>query len=226
VKYILFDIDGTLISTGGAGVRALNYAFKDEFPIDNAFSGLSLAGKTDLQIIKLALQRYEIPFSDEILSRLIGNYLSHLRVEINNNGRHLKPGVMDLLEKLRLRDDIRLGLLTGNLEPGARIKLNVFGLNEYFPTGAFGSDSEDRNRLLPFAVQRYRRLYNEDIGYKECIIVGDTPRDIFCAKPYGARSIAIATGPYPKDALRMAEPDLLLDDMSDIEAFLDFIQRL
>lgn len=223
MRYVLFDIDGTLIDSGGAGVRSLNYSFRDEFKVEGAFAHINMAGKTDLQIIKEALSRLGIPESNGILPSIINRYLEHLRVEIQTSSRHMKPGVMALLDALSEEPNIRLGLLTGNLEQGARIKLEAFGLNRYFPIGAFGSDSEDRNRLLPIAVERLKGLNGYSIDYKQCIVVGDTPRDVFSAKPYGALSIAVATGPYPKTALKMAEPDLLLKDLTDIDSFIRFV---
>lgn len=219
---ILFDIDGTLIDSGGAGTRSLNLAFEKVFSIENAFNGISMAGKTDTQIMKEALVKHGIS-TDGNLSAAIDTYLRHLGEEINNNRKHAKPGVHEILEKLSLMRNVGLGLLTGNIEPGARIKLEPFSLNKYFPAGAFGSDDEDRNRLLPIAIKRFEGLYKRKMRADECIVIGDTPRDVHCAKIYGAKCIGVATGPYPIDALIEAGADHAVKDLSDHHALLQFL---
>ncbi len=219
---ILFDIDGTLIDSGGAGTRSLNLAFKNVFSIENAFHAISMAGKTDTQIIKEGLMKHGIS-TDGNLSAVIDSYLKHLQMEINNDRKHVKPGVNEILGKLSLTIDAALGLLTGNLEQGARIKLEPLKLNKYFPTGAFGSDDEDRNNLLPIAIKRFVELYQKNIEINECIIVGDTPRDVECAHIYGAICIGVATGPYSLDELIEAGADYVLEDLSDNHSLLQFL---
>jgi phosphoglycolate phosphatase len=222
MRLILFDIDGTLIDSGGAGTRSLNLAFEKVFSIENAFNGISMAGKTDTQIMKEALVKHGIS-TDGNLSAVIGTYLRHLREEINNNRKHAKPGVHEILEELSLMGNVGLGLLTGNLEPGARIKLEPFNLNKYFPAGAFGSDDEDRNRLLPIAIKRFEELYKRKMRADECMVIGDTPRDVHCAKIYGAKCIGVATGPYPLDALIEAGAEHVFKDLSDYHNFLQLL---
>lgn len=213
---MLFDIDGTLIDSGEAGSRALNLSFKELFSIVNAFYGISMAGKTDTEIMKEGMLKHGISV-DGNLNVAIYTYLKHLRREIDNERRHLKPGIYELLEKLSITKDIHLGLLTGNIEPGARIKLEPFDLNKYFPTGAFGSDDEDRNKLLPIALRRFEERCRRKIGVNECIIIGDTPRDVQCARIYGAICIGVATGPYSVDELREAGADYVVKDLSSYE---------
>ena len=213
---ILFDIDGTLIDSGEAGSRSLNLSFNKLFSIVNAFYGISMAGKTDTEIIKEGMLKHGITV-DGNLNLVIRTYLKYLQKEINNERRHIKPGIYELLEKLSLIKDIHLGLLTGNIEPGARIKLDPFGLNKYFPTGAFGSDDEDRNELLPIALRRFEDQCRRNIGIDECIIIGDTPRDVFCAKIYGAKCLGVATGPYSIDELKDAGADHAVKDLSSYE---------
>lgn len=220
---VLFDIDGTLIDSGGAGVRALNYCFKELFAITDAFNGISMAGKTDSQIMKEGLAKHGISMDGHI-ERIISAYLRHLNNEINNNNKNVKPGIYELLESLDAIAEVKLGLLTGNLEAGARIKLSPFDLNRYFPSGAFGSDNEDRNKLLPIAVKRYQRLYGIKIGFNQCIVIGDTPLDVYCAKPYGALTVGVATGPYPIDALRHAGADHVFEDLSDSSSILKLLK--
>jgi len=219
---ILFDIDGTLIDSGGAGVRSLDLALKELFSIDNAFYGISMAGKTDTQIIKERLTKHGI-LTNGTVDAVIKAYLNHLKREVNNDRKHLKPGIYEVLEALKDFLDLGLGLLTGNLEQGARIKLEPFKLNDYFLSGAFGSDDEDRNNLLPIAINRFEELFQRKIETDSCIIVGDTPRDVECAHIYGAMCIGVATGPYSCDALMEAGADYVVKDLSDQKTLLQFL---
>jgi phosphoglycolate phosphatase len=222
MRLILFDIDGTLIDSGGAGTRSLNLAFKKMFSIEDAFHGISMAGKTDTQIMKEGSMKHGIS-TDGNLGKVVDDYLRHLKEEINNDRKHIKPGVHEILKKLSFIKDAALGLLTGNLEPGARIKLEPFNLNQYFPSGAFGSDDEDRNNLLPIAIKKFEELVRKKIDIDECIIIGDTPRDVECAHIYGAICIGVATGPYSFDELIEAGADYVLKDLSDNHSLLHFL---
>ena len=213
-RFVLFDIDNTLIDAGGAGRRSVTGAFYEMFSIRDAFAGQRMAGKTDIQIIKEGLARHGLPIGDVILSSILSRYVKILQAEIPNAKGHINPGVVELLDALRETDGYRLGLLTGNIERGARIKLGAFGLNGHFPVGAFGDDSEDRNSLLPIAVEKLKTRAGIDVGYNECIVVGDTPLDIECAKPFGAISVAVATGPYSYESLLRAGADFVLRDLS------------
>lgn len=222
MRLILFDIDGTLIDSGGAGTRSLDLALKELFSIDNAFQGISMAGKTDTQIIKEGLLKHGISVNGNI-DAVITAYLKYLRKEINNDRKHVKPGIYNLLNTLSFMKDIVSGLLSGNLESGARIKLEPFKLNDYFPTGAFGSDDEDRNNLLPVAVKRFEELLRRTIEIDTCIVVGDTPRDVECAHIYGAMCIGVATGPYSFDALTKAGADYVVQDLLNQNTLLQFL---
>jgi len=222
MRLILFDIDGTLIDSGGAGVRSLDFALKDLFSIEDGFHGISMAGKTDTQIIKEGLMKYCI-LTNGTIDTVIETYLKYLKKEINNDRKHVKPGIYEVLEELKPLHDLGLGLLTGNLEQGARIKLEPFKLNEYFPSGAFGSDDEDRNNLLPIAVRRFEELFQRSIEIDSCVIVGDTPRDVECAHIYGALCIGVATGPYSFDDLVEAGADYVVHDLSDQNTLLHFL---
>jgi phosphoglycolate phosphatase-like HAD superfamily hydrolase len=222
MRLILFDIDGTLIDSGGAGVRALDCALKELFSIENGFHGISMAGKTDPSIMREGLIKHGLS-ADGNLEKVMAAYLKHLRQEIKNDRKQIKPGIYEALGKLRSKTDLGLGLLTGNIEQGARIKLEPFLLNAYFPSGAFGSDHEDRNMLLPVAVTRYQELFSYTIRIEECIIVGDTPRDVECAQIYGAACFAVATGPYSTDDLMDAGANYVVEDLSDPSPLLQFL---
>jgi phosphoglycolate phosphatase-like HAD superfamily hydrolase len=225
MNLILFDIDGTLIDSGGAGTKSLDIAFKELFSVENAFEDISMAGKTDIQIMKEGLAKYGLQPDNGTLPEVVRAYLKNLSIEINNDIKHIKSGVIEVLEAV-IKEDFCLGLLTGNIEQGARIKLEPFNLNRYFPSGAFGSDDEDRNKLLPIAVERFCAVSKKRIDFKDCIIVGDTPRDVYCAKPYGAFCIAVATGPYSVESLAIAGADIVMDSLSDTDTFLRAVRSM
>jgi phosphoglycolate phosphatase-like HAD superfamily hydrolase len=222
-KLILFDIDGTLISAGGAGSRSLDMAFHALFGIESAFKDITMAGKTDIQIIKEGLGLHGFSHRDGSVMKMTEMYLHFLRKEINNPLKGLKPGIKGILENLR-EMKMPLGLLTGNLEGGARIKLGSFGLNDYFPDGAFGSDHEDRDELLPIAIEKFSQR-GLSFSPKECIVVGDTPRDVRCAKIHGATCIAVATGPYSREELLKTDADIVFDSLAERASFLNFITK-
>jgi phosphoglycolate phosphatase len=217
VKLILFDIDGTLMDSGGAGTRSMNLAFEELFSVPQAFQGISMAGKTDIQIMKEGLMKHGLESENGNVASLCNAYIKRLRNEIRNPGRHLKPGIGESLDVLRDREGVFLGLLTGNIEAGARIKLDSFDLNPYFPMGAFGDDAEDRNKLLPIAVERFRRLYGGGIDYRDCVVIGDTPRDVECAKIHGAYAVVVATGPYSYETLRGSGADIALRAITEMD---------
>lgn len=217
MKLILFDIDGTLMDSGEAGTRSMNLAFEELFSVPHAFRGIKMAGKTDIQIMKEGLGKHGLDSENGEVDKLCEAYVKHLRGQIENPRKHLKPGIRECLSTLGSRDGVSLGLLTGNIEAGARIKLDVFSLNSYFPLGAFGNDNEDRNKLLPVAVERFSRLYEKEIDYKDCIVIGDTPRDVECAKIHEAYAIAVATGPYLYESLVQSGADIVLRTISEID---------
>jgi phosphoglycolate phosphatase-like HAD superfamily hydrolase len=142
---------------------------------------------------------------------------------MQNDWKQVKPGIYEILTELQTFSNLATGLLTGNLEKGARIKLDPFRLNEFFPSGAFGSDDEDRNNLLPIAVKRFEDLSQRGITISECILVGDTPRDVECAHVHGAICIGVATGPYSYDSLMEAGADHVVTDLTDTNAVLQFL---
>ncbi|MEE8328721.1 MAG: HAD family hydrolase [Thermodesulfovibrionia bacterium] len=222
-KLILFDIDGTLVHTGGAGTLSMNKAFFEHFGIQDAFKNILMAGKTDRQIMREGLIFHSLPYMDGNVELLVKGYLQNLRVEINNPRRKLQPGIIEVLNVLRGREAV-LGLLTGNLEQGAKIKLEAFNLNEYFLDGAFGSDHEDRDRLLPVALEKFSgRGLSFSPG--DCIVVGDTPLDVQCARIHGARCLAVATGPYTKEQLLNTDADIVFDTLEDIDRCMKFIME-
>ena len=156
---------------------------------------------------------------------LLNRYLVHLRAEVSTGRGHVKKGIRELLPALQNLEGIYLGLLTGNAETGARLKLEPFGLNRYFPVGAFGSDSEDRNLLLPIAVERLQEETSASVNYEHCVVIGDTPKDVECAHVHGASAVAVATGTYPLKELEKTAAELVTADLSDTEKIVDWIRR-
>jgi phosphoglycolate phosphatase-like HAD superfamily hydrolase len=226
-KLVLFDIDGTLVLTGGAGIRAMNRGLEEVLVQANGLEGIPLAGRTDWAILTEAVRRGDRPLDDRLLAILRDRYVAYLSIEIEGPGRDVKavmPGVNALLERLAAQQDAFVGLLTGNFEEGARIKLAHFDLWRYFPCGAFGGDSADRNALVPFALQRARARGLPSIAASDVLVVGDTPHDVACALAVGAVPVAVATGSYTVDQLRESGAEIAFQDLSDTAAFMELLK--
>jgi phosphoglycolate phosphatase len=210
------------VLTGGAGGRALASTFLELFDIQ-AFNSVSMAGRTDQWILTELALRHGIAIDGPTRQRLRDCYLTHLRREIHEPapGKGILPGVSRLLDTLIARDDVRLALLTGNLEAGARVKLEYFNLWHYFRVGAFGDDTSDRNALFDRAMTRVEAFEGMAPRAIDAVVVGDTPFDIQVAIAGGARSLAVATGGYDIEALRAAGADVVLPNLSDLPAVLD-----
>ena len=223
---VLFDIDGTLVLTGGAGIRAMTRAIEDVTGDRDALNGVSVAGRTDWFILTDALSRVSRALDDGLFAALRERYVAYLRDEVQLPGHGTKavmPGIRELLDRLAARDDVWLGLLTGNFVEGARIKLEYFDLWKYFRCGAFGDDAADRNALVPFAVDRARREGLPEIAADRVFVVGDTPHDIACADAVGAVPIGVATGGYTVEDLRRCGAKNVFADLTDADAFLRII---
>jgi phosphoglycolate phosphatase-like HAD superfamily hydrolase len=225
---ILFDIDGTLVLTGRAGLRAMNRACADVVGHDNAMDGVEFAGRTDWSILRDVMRHHDTPMDRPLLDRLNRRYVAHLAEEIQLPGKGVKdvmPGIRELLDALHRRPDVALGLLTGNFVDGARLKLEYFDLWKYFPCGAFGGDSADRNDLVPVAIRRAREAGVADVEPARVIVVGDTPNDVECARVVGATPVAVATGSYSVERLRESGADIVFKDLSDTAAFLKLLDN-
>jgi phosphoglycolate phosphatase-like HAD superfamily hydrolase len=225
-KLVLFDIDGTLVLTGGAGVRAMTRACDELVGSSNALHGVAVAGRTDWIILSDALERLGRDLDQDLFGALRDRYVEYLRQEIKVPGHGVKavmPGIEALLEELQARDGVYLGLLTGNFEAGARIKLEYFDLWRYFQCGAFGDDAADRNALVPFAVSRARECGVPDLAPHDILVVGDTPHDVACARAVGATPVAVATGMFTPEQLRDCGADIVFRDLSDTAAFTSLL---
>lgn len=225
-RLLLFDIDGTLVLTGGAGKRSMDRAFEEMFGVSEAFAEVSMAGRTDRWLVETALERHGMRATPERLAAFRARYLDLLDAAIGDAGsgrRGLMPGVTEVLAALRARDDMHLALLTGNYADGARIKLEHFGLWQHFAWGAFGDDYAEREALARAAVAEAAARGITLADPAHAVIIGDTPFDIACARAAGARVVAVATGHHGLDELRGCAPDLALEDLRDVDALMAFI---
>ena len=214
---LLFDIDGTLLTSGGCGERSLRLAVRDTFGVDDDLHDIEIAGRTDTGIARQLLRKHGRAETAEGIAEVLGNYLRHLPVLLPESQGRLLPGVEALLPLLQPRSDVVLGLLTGNLESGAEHKLTHYGVWKYFGFGAFADDHHERDRLGPFALSRARERGHE-IALSRTFVIGDTPHDISCARAIGAKAVAVATGVFRSEQLAPHTPDILLEDLGDIPA--------
>ncbi len=223
IRLLLFDIDGTLVLTGGAGGRAMAMAARDLFAMDDAVGTVPMAGRTDAWIVSQMAAAQGVTCDDETLERFRDVYLSYLAQEIHEPGprKGVLPGIRSVLEAVAPRRDAQLALLTGNFEAGARLKLEYFDLWHFFPAGAFGDRLHDRNALLDVALRRVRDAGGPAVQPSEVLVIGDTPLDVAVAVAGGARSLAVATGGHGVEELKASGADVVLPDFTDLRAALD-----
>jgi len=217
-KLLLFDVDGTLILTGGAGVRAMSLAFHELFGRENGLIGVEVAGRIDMAILRAALDKHGIDASDfsRIVERFREAYVRHLAHTLAEaEGGRVLPGVRELLTALHSRPDVRLSLATGNFRRGAELKLTHYRLWHFFDGGVFGEEVEERADLVALAK---RRLSAD--SQSAVYVFGDTVHDIEAARANNAIAVAVASGFTGEDALRAASPDFLFPDLSDWRAVL------
>jgi len=224
-RLFLFDIDGTLITSGGAGETALTRAMKTRFGVEEDFQGIVLAGATDALIARALLGKHGLEVSPENVTALLDSYLHHLGQCMPDHCGRILSGMAHLLEALKASEDAVLALLTGNLVRGAEIKLRHYGVWDYFEFGAFADDHHDRNELGRFASARAMEKHGESFPPDKIFVIGDTPKDIECGRAIGAKTVAIATGIFTRAQLEAHSPDFLFDDFSDTAAVLDVLLR-
>jgi phosphoglycolate phosphatase-like HAD superfamily hydrolase len=228
-RLVLFDIDGTLLSAGRAArdsvlaalARVYDWRADPDAPKHGKYD---FSGKTDPQIVReLVVEAVGPERCEADLEQALAFYLEELRRRLSPESVVPKPGVPELLRRLAADPRVTLALLTGNVEAGARLKLEPPGFNAYFPFGAFGSDSADRYELPPLAVERARRYSGRQFIGKSVVIIGDSVHDVACGRPLGVRTVAVATGPTPAERLAAERPDALLPDFSNLEAAMEAI---
>jgi phosphoglycolate phosphatase len=217
VRLVLFDIDGTLIRTGGAGVKAFERTFATVFDLPNATREVKFAGRTDLSIVRECFTRHQVPCTKENFETFFEAYpfwLDHLLRQLEGA---VCEGIRSFLEDLAaLNERPVIGLLTGNVRIGAELKLRHYGLWQHFRTGAFGDDHEDRNCIADIARQRGGFFFGRDLSGDEVLVIGDTPHDVACGKSIGAKVIAVGTGGATLDELRPHKADWTVPDLSHL----------
>src|SRR5205085_11519277 len=219
-RLLLFDIDGTLIHSAGAGIESLRRTLNQRFGIDDNLADIEIAGRTDSGIVLSILNKHRIAATNENIASFLDSYVHFLSQELPRRPGQVLPGVLELLKKLKTRPHLILALLTGNISRGAQLKLEHYGVWHFFEFGAFADDHHDRNQLGPFAQARAKEKHGREFGAAEIDVIGDTPRDIACGKAFGARTIAVATGNCSHDELAKYQPDFLIDDLSNVDGII------
>lgn len=219
MKLFLFDIDGTLLTTDGAGRAALKTAGTDLFAIEEDLRTINVSGSTDTAIVQEILLHHSLEASTANVNRYLGGYLVWLKQHLASQSGAILPGAISLLDVLA-QDGQGIGLLTGNVRRGAEIKLTAHGIWDRFSFGAFGDDNSDRNQLGPIAKRRAEAALNTEFPAHDIFVIGDTPKDIACARAFGAVAVAVATGRYSLANLSEHEPDHLCRDLADTKDLL------
>ncbi len=215
----LFDIDGTLLSSGGAGQAAMEAALESTFGITAPTEGISVAGRTDRAIVSDLMRFHAVEDSEANWSRFVDAYLERLPHELASREGLILPGVEELLAELSRRESLTLGLLTGNFQRGAELKLDHYQLREYFSAGGFGDHHFDRDDVAKVALAdvREKLSLSSDV---EVWVIGDTPADVKCGRAINATVVAVATGLHSIDDLEACDPDFLCEDFADVELVL------
>lgn len=225
MKLLLFDIDGTLINSGGSGKRAMNLAFEQLYGYPDILDDISLSGRTDDLILQDAFEKAKLSPDPEKMAKYKKLYFNLLEKEITkpNSHKRIMPGVNTLLQELNLRQNIYLGLLSGNWQNSGYIKIRHFNLDSYFPFGAFSDDATNRSELVPIAISRFESRTGFKPSVDDVYVIGDTPRDIECTKPHGVKSVAVAASFYKRKELETYNPDYLFDDFNSINDVLQVL---
>ncbi|HEX2059968.1 MAG TPA: HAD family hydrolase [Thermoanaerobaculia bacterium] len=222
MRLVLFDIDGTLLTDRGASRDAFAEGLRAVYGYDRDLARYDFSGRTDPQITHMVLR--DAGFSPEEIEagmpRLWEVYLAALARNATPERVRVMPGIPALVAALHEHQDVVLALLTGNIEPGARLKLGGVSLNDYFPFGAFGSDSADRTQLPPIAVRRASEQFDLHFAGSDVVIIGDSIYDVRCGVPYEATTIAVASGKTPAETLRAENPTFFFENAEDLGAML------
>lgn len=215
ITAVLFDIDGTLLDMRGVGRQAFVRALETTFGLRDTLPYISFSGNTDLNVLEAVMRHHGRPLTRDDCDRFHRQLPLELAAAAHQAELILYPGVRELLEALTAEPDILLGLVTGNVEACAWIKLQQFDLHNHFVLGAFGDEHADRNEIARMALQRVKARLEPGQSLKACFLVGDTPNDIAAAHAIGAVSIAVATGKHSVEDLTAAGADVALPDLSD-----------
>jgi len=219
IRLVLFDIDGTLLHTGGVGIKAFARAFAGEFGIDDGTEWLKFSGRTDVSLVREFFTHHGVEPSMQNFDRFFAAYVHWLQLLIPDCKGGACPGVLDFYQSLSTLPEPPLaGLLTGNIKKGARIKLERFNLWEKFPFGGFADDHEERDHIAAVALERGSQYLNRDLRGEEVLVIGDTPLDIRCGRAIGAKVLAVATGGATLEELERHKPDWAVPDLTHFPA--------
>ena len=223
MKYTLFfDIDGTLLNTGGSGMASLQLAFAELF--DQPFEEpIPTGGRTDQGIARFMFSAKGIEYSQDHWERFHEAYTRHLSEQLSRREGFVLPGVLDLLDRLAVRDDVDCGLLTGNTALGARLKLQHFDLHQRFAFGGFGELAPERNGVAREAMADAEKQLQREVQRENAWVIGDTILDVRCARHIGVKVLAVCTGASSREDLAAEKPDLLLEDLQQAERFLEHL---
>ncbi|MDP3774309.1 MAG: haloacid dehalogenase-like hydrolase [Gemmatimonadales bacterium] len=228
MKLVCFDIDGTLVWTDGAGRRAIRRALEDVLGAAGPIDGFRFDGRTDGEIVWRLTEAAGLAVDTTLMDRVLARYVELLGAELAKpeHATHVYPGVRELLDALEPREDCVIGLLTGNVASGARLKLGSAGLDfERFRIGAFGSDSHERTALPALAQQRAREVLGLEVAGRDVVIIGDTPADMACGKGIGARAIGVGTAAYSAEQLMESGAHAAFADLSDTARVMEAVLK-
>ena len=220
MKICLFDIDGTLLSSGGAGKAALESAFTEDFGVALRHH-IPYSGRTDRAIMRDLFRLHDLEDTSARVEKLLLGYLSRLPNSLNIRDGRVLPGILGLLDWMKIAGNYSIGLLTGNVRAGAKVKLGHYGLFEHFAFGGFGDNHFDRDDVAREALAVIRQEIDSVVSADQIWVIGDTPLDVQCARAIGARVAAVATGMHSVEQLAAAKPDIVLADLSDPAALID-----
>lgn len=219
---LLWDVDGTILSNRGIGKMGMNAAFEEVFGVSGAFDGIETAGGLDLHFFRRAFDKTGV--SEDRLDEVLEVYYRKLRELLEVRPSRLMDNIVEILDETQRRPHLYNAVGTGNLEPAGRIKLDEFGLNGYFPVGGFCDEACERYQMLQKGIEKAERHYGVTFAPDRVIVIGDTTKDINAARQLGARVIAVATGGHSYEELEAAQPDLLLENLTDSERFFAFCE--
>jgi phosphoglycolate phosphatase len=222
-RVCFFDIDGTLLNSGGAGQHAMEQALEEAFGVRGPYHNIPAAGRTDRAITADLFRHHGIEVSEENWNRFLECYLSHLPQSLTVRDGRVLPGILQLLDAMSRRDDFALGLLTGNLRVGAEVKLRHYSIDHHFRFGGYGDRHHDRDDVARWALTEACTFLQCDVAAHTAWVIGDTPSDIRCARAIGARVIAVATGVYAASDLHGERPDYLFESLSDVDRVLGIL---
>ncbi len=219
IRVVLFDIDGTLIHTGGAGVKAFARAFSEEFGLHDGSENLKFAGRTDVSLVREFFNLHKIDPTPEHFQRFFNVYIHWLEKMVADCDGGIFQGVENFFAQMNLlAGRPAVGLLTGNIKRGAEIKLRHFGIWDRFAFGGFADDHEERDHIAAVARQRGEKHFGKPVRNDEVLVIGDTPLDVRCARAIGAKVLAVATGSYTVAQLREYQPDWAAEDLAAVDA--------